>query len=649
MSIHANGTTPTQPFSTNPFKTRQDFQSACTALLNPLLPLFTPQQTRVKVGSTATRFDEGGAQFEGFARPLWGLASLLAGNYDYADSARWRTGIINGCDPASPEYWGDLENSDQRMVEMCPLGFALAVAPHVFWDPLSEKEKLNVGNWLRSINGLEMPNTNWLWFRVFANLGLKKNGAEYSHSRIEADMDHLDTFHIGDGWSNDGPKSHHQMDYYSGSFAIQFLQLLYAKLAGDFDTERAERYRQRSKQYAMDFVHYFAPDGSAIPFGRSMTYRFAMAGFWGALAYADVDLPPQLSWGIVKGLLLRHFRWWATKPDIFNNDGTLNLGFCYSNPYLTENYNSSGSPYWCCLSFLALALPESHPFWSSPEEEYPSSALPEVKALTYPKHILVRRGGHSFLLSSGQACHYAMRGTQAKYGKFAYSASFGYSVPTGAYELEQYAPDSMLALCDDAAGEIWKTRRVAIDARFEFPKGVDGTPVLVSGWKPWNDVDVESILVPPSVEAPNWHIRAHRVRTGRALKTSEGAFAIYGCRSDNGRMLVDLEEGGNTADEGTLLTGSSALVVSSVGAVGITELLNLDAGRAGRIVLADPNSNLIHGRTLLPSLAVEMTAGQESWFVTAVYALPTKSQDWRSMWEQKPSIPEWLAKRMGKE
>lgn len=162
MSIHANGTTPTQPFNNNPFKTRSDFQSACTALLNPLLPLFTAQQTRVKIGSIATRFDEGGAQFEGFARPLWGLASLLAGNYDYAEAARWRTGIIHGCDPESPEYWGDLENSDQRMVEMCPLGFALAVAPHVFWEPLSQKEKDNVGAWLRSINELEMPNTNWL-------------------------------------------------------------------------------------------------------------------------------------------------------------------------------------------------------------------------------------------------------------------------------------------------------------------------------------------------------------------------------------------------------------------------------------------------------------------------------------------------------
>ena len=258
---------------------------------------------------------------------------------------------------------------------------------------------------------------------------------------------------------------------------------------------------------------------------------------------------------------------------------------------------------------------------------------------------MVRRGGHSFLLSSGQACHYAMRGTQAKYGKFAYSASFGYSVPTGAYELEQYAPDSMFAVCDDG-GEVWKTRRVATEARIE---GAGEEVRLVSGWKPWGDVEIESILVPPAVETPNWHIRAHRVRAGRDLRASEGAFAVYGCRSDNGRVLGKLEKrsdkNGEVVEEGTVDGNEEgSLVVSSAGAVGIVELGG--AGRIGKVVLADPNSNLIHGRTLLPSLAVEMKAGEEAWFVSGVFALPGRTQDWRAGWEKKPALPEWLVKRM---
>jgi hypothetical protein len=161
MSHQANAQTPTQPFSNNPYTTKSNFQAACTAILNPLLPLFTPGNTRIKIGTSTTRFDEGGAQIEGFARPLWGLASLVGGGYDYIDAERWQRGLINGTDPAHAEFWGDIEDSDQRMVEMCPIGFALAVAPHIFWEPLTVAQRANVAAWLNSINAREMPNTNW--------------------------------------------------------------------------------------------------------------------------------------------------------------------------------------------------------------------------------------------------------------------------------------------------------------------------------------------------------------------------------------------------------------------------------------------------------------------------------------------------------
>lgn len=55
-----------------------------------------------------------------------------------------------------------------------------------------------------------MPNTNWLWFRVFANLGLKKNGGKFSQERLDSDIAHLDTFYRGGGWSNDGPEGIHR-------------------------------------------------------------------------------------------------------------------------------------------------------------------------------------------------------------------------------------------------------------------------------------------------------------------------------------------------------------------------------------------------------------------------------------------------------
>lgn len=216
-----------------------------------------------------------------------------------------------------------------------------------------------------------MPNTNWLWFRVFANLGLKKNGGKFSQERLDSDIKHLDTFYRGDGWSNDGPEHIHrrspphphldtlsqqtclmtsssaldpEMDYYSSSFAIHFLQLLYARLAGDEDPERAAEFKKRAQIVALDMAHYFDETGRAIPFGRSVGYRFAMCAFWGALAYADVELPAPLTWGMVKGIVMRHLRWWQTQPDIWSSSGTLTIGYSYPNMYMAENYNSPGSP-----------------------------------------------------------------------------------------------------------------------------------------------------------------------------------------------------------------------------------------------------------------------------------------------------------------
>ncbi|RPA96865.1 hypothetical protein L873DRAFT_1810586 [Choiromyces venosus 120613-1] len=131
-----------------------------------------------------------------------------------------------------------------------------------------------------------------------------------------------------------------------------------------------------------------------------------MAAFWGAFAFAGVEPPAPLTWGVIKGLLLRNLRW-CSKEDIFTPMGTLTIGYCYPNMCFTENYNSPGSPYWGMKTFIRLALPETHPFWSSPEEEFLASLLqPGPVALHYPGHIISHPGEHPFPLSSGQARHH---------------------------------------------------------------------------------------------------------------------------------------------------------------------------------------------------------------------------------------------------
>ncbi len=54
------------------------------------------------------------------------------------------------------------------------------------------------------------------------------------------------------------------MDYYSSSFAIHFLQLLYAKLAGEEDPERAAEFKKRAQMAALDLAHYYDEEGKTV-------------------------------------------------------------------------------------------------------------------------------------------------------------------------------------------------------------------------------------------------------------------------------------------------------------------------------------------------------------------------------------------------
>ena len=154
------------PFSSNPIETRDDLKNFLVGLLDALEPHTSPGGALIHLGHTATHYDEIAAQLEGFSRPIWGLASLLAGGGDYLGAHRWTEGFAHGSDPNHEEFWGNMRNKDQRMVECSAIGFALSVAKDKLWDPLSDEAKANFETWLGGMNDKQMPDTNWLWFRV---------------------------------------------------------------------------------------------------------------------------------------------------------------------------------------------------------------------------------------------------------------------------------------------------------------------------------------------------------------------------------------------------------------------------------------------------------------------------------------------------
>jgi hypothetical protein len=632
-------TMPSLPgFSDNPFLTRSDLIHAAVALIQPLDRYKSRENARIKISaSTGAGFSETAAQIEGFARPLWVVADLLRLKVEephtdsYSTKAgleTWITGLKVGTDPKSPEYWGGMSNFDQRMVEMESIAYALLLHPEGFGFHTDHEAKKNLVVWLKQINDHEMPQSNWLWFRVLVNLALVKTlgvPMEEVKEHIDKALKILDTFYISDGWSSDGLwcDDRKQADYYSGSFAIQFAQLLFVRFTPDYDLQRTERYKDQAREVAKSYWRYFAPNGAAIPFGRSLTYRFAFAAFWAVAAIAGVDLPPPLdNIGTVKGVLLRHLRWWAKKPHIFNTDGTLTIGYAYPNMYLAEDYNSPQSVYWCLKSFLVLGLEESHPFWTSEELPHPqdvgSSTLAKVELIWPPRHILCNTTEHHFLLSSGQSTSKRFKAREAKYCKFAYSSSFGFSVPCGPF-LEQVAPDSTLAVSFDDGEENWKVRWDPFDVkRGELVVGGEMVPTLTSCWKPWKreDLVIRTTLVPPLKFWPGWHLRIHRVdwaspRSGldnliQPLRIVEGGFAASAqTRQDSSIFEGPCKESfqppmsGDAELMGWWSEKEKSLVLSESGASGVVdftssfteELLISDQMESKSSILrADPNT-----------------------------------------------------------
>ena len=107
----------------------------------------------------------------------------------------------------------------------------------------------------------------------------------------------------------------------------------------------------------------FADDGASIPYGRSMTYRFAVISFWGVLPLiTKSDEEPVIPWGVLKGLFLRNLRWWSEQPVSRFRSNVLSVGFSYPNQFMCEAYNSPESPYWAFKAYVPLMLLEDHPF-----------------------------------------------------------------------------------------------------------------------------------------------------------------------------------------------------------------------------------------------------------------------------------------------
>lgn len=505
---------------------------------------------------------------EGFSRLLWGLAPAQAGGADWIDWGPIARGLANGCDPDHPEYWGPCFDHSQRLVELAAIGFALRLVPEKLWSPLSEDQRANVASYLLRGHACEFVDNNWQFFRLLISMGLRHVGVSVDRALDSQARDRIEAFYLGDGWYRDGnfPRADHYIP-----FAFHYYAMILAALD---DGPGAEIYRERAGEIAEDICHWFADDGAGLCFGRSMTYRFAIAGFFGGLGVIGDQTVPA---GQRKGFYLRNLRWWSKQP-FAARDGVMPVGYAYPNLMMSENYNSGQSPLWALKAFLPLMLPEDDPFWSSPEQE--AAPRPRPAAMPHIGFVVGHPEGDAIALSSGQQAPHAdfIRFSGEKYAKFAYSARHGFSIEGEAGKFSAAILDNMIGLSDDG---------LHVRRRESSEEALIAGDVLYSRWRPYADAQVESWIY----WRDDHHIRIHRVETPRPLRTVEGGFAIAAC------------EGLRTHEGTARASVGSGPFTSSIWDLGTP------AVRQGRCLLAMPNTNLVAPRTVVPQLTGQIAPG----------------------------------------
>lgn len=547
---------------------KEDFKKTFIELINPIIPLYSKgRKGRLDFGGSGSVYSEDIRQIESFLRPLWGFGPFLVKfDHDYLKDS-YLDGIRAGINPEHPDYWGVTDDYDQRLVEMASLANMLLLVKEKTWDCLTNDEQDQLYNWLMQINQHEIPKSNWLFFRILVNISMKKCGREWDKDRVEKDFEIIESCYIGNGWYFDENPT--QIDYYI-SFAIHYYGLIYYKYMKDEDPLRSDKIKSRAITFAQTFKYWFDEKGEAVPYGRSLTYRFSQCAFWTALVFADVEA---LSWSEIKGIINRNMKQWL-QQDIFSRDGVLTIGYHYQNLVMAEGYNAPGSPYWALKSFLLLAVANDHPFWEASiaplNIEQKQIAIPEARMLishsddqlqAYVAGQIERKQAH----------------VDAKYSKLVYSTRFGVSVSKGSIYYKQGGFDNCLALSE---GNTYYRSKLESES-YEISE-ID----IVSTWWPWPNVKIITRIIP----IDEWHIRIHEIQNERKLHAIEGGFSVPIEKTDHIIRAADKTQ--------------------YISRVGTSTAIALKGYTNADVQIPEPNTNLYFKRSAYPILEADLEIGE---------------------------------------
>lgn len=317
------------------------------------------------------------AYLETFGRLMAGVAPWLNLPDDDSEEGRKRAQIrkwalksyANGVDPESPDYlhWNI---HSQNLVDAAYLAESFLRCPSL-WQSLDATTQQRYVKEFKSLRTILTPYNNWLLFRAMVEAFLLNAGEEADGYALGVATRKISEWYLSDGFYSDGPEF--SLDYYNSyvihPMFIEVLEVMEPKgLYAPVKKELALRRMQRFNQLIERLI---SPEGTFPAIGRSATYR--MGAFQSlAMSAWKYGLPEGMTNGQVRHALTTVMKNMFGVEGNFNKEGFLQLGFAGHQPDLADYYTNNGSLYMTSLVFLPLGLPESHPFWSDPAEDWTS-------------------------------------------------------------------------------------------------------------------------------------------------------------------------------------------------------------------------------------------------------------------------------------
>ena len=329
--------------------------------------------------------------------------------------------IIRGTDPKSDGYWGEPLPNDQIGVSFA---WGVYICPERFWNPLTDQQKQNLLAYLRKQSYNSTYSNNHYYFHMFATALLEKYGVESNREHHTRMFGRLMGWYRGDGWFIDG--GNRGFDYYNLWGFQLFNQMLY-RYDPVWREQFGEEIQRTSSRFLETFPYLFGRDGGPIPWGRSLSYRFANNA---AIAWAVINgnntLPPGLARRIASGNM-KYF--WEN--GCLGDNKLLNMGYRGMNLSVPENYLIPGDPYFALHGLACVLMPEDHPFWTEQEEAMPADAAGGKTAVAGAEMVLRVSpvDGEARMYPVGQPCNRTIWQSPIKYGQHAYSSALGFCLP----------------------------------------------------------------------------------------------------------------------------------------------------------------------------------------------------------------------------